>query len=228
MDLHPPYLDLGSLDRARVRSLAWEIINSLPESERGNSSGKFYRNYRCWHFHKSSEHPLVRDFVASAELSETKFRQVYGRPMRLDFVILSYVEDASEEVCLWHRDGYFFNGQAHLTVEGGANIEVELPNGTEILRRPAGAFWYLNGSSYRHRILPTCGPRIEICAPVEQRVSDVERKAAALPQDSLRLLQGSHPDWIELRREQARYVLDAVRRNTASNSQVAEFSVDPQ
>lgn len=228
MSHNPPVLKFAAFDVDPLEKWAQEIIRTLPASESANSSGKFFKTYRCWHFYKDSSHPLIRFFYNASQKFQNEFEDRYQRRLNLDFIILSFVEDSSKEICIWHKDGYFFNGQLHLTVLGNANIEIEVDSSVELLKMPNGSFWYLNGSSYRHRIRPSQGPRIEICAPVDQKPEDVRIKKQALSHGGLQLVDGNDPRWVQLRKGQAQYVLDSVRKRKASNLQVADFSIDPR
>lgn len=223
------YTILNRSDAETLKDQAIAVTNQFAESECANSSGKFFNNYRCWHFHKDSSLPLIN---TAKKLFESEFKllnEIYRKDFRIDFIILNYVEDSSQEICLWHKDGYFFDGQMHLTILGNGSIEVEVANEeVDYIFVPNGTVWYLNGSQFRHRIRPTLGPRLEICAPVNQRREDVEIKMNALSHDEVLLVDGANLEWTKLRREQATYVLRAIEKGKASNSNVASFSVDPR
>lgn len=208
---------------------AEKIVTELPFSERSNSSGKFYKTYKCWHFHKTSENPLIQEFVSQVNQNLEKLEEVYKKKFQLEFVILSEVTELNCPVSLWHKDGHFFDGQFHLSILGNARVEVEDDDGEtlEILKED-GTLWYLNGSHYRHRLPPVKSRRLELCAPNNQLPLDVEIKKSAIKDLKLGLVDGENKTWTELRKKQANHVLEAIEKKTASNLKVGEFSVDPR
>jgi hypothetical protein len=222
------HLNLNKMDPQWALQEAERMMAFHPVSERANASGKFYRNYQCWHFHKNSSWPLIKEFAQQLEFSREAFTQNFTKPMNYEFVILSLVDGGGLEVCNFHRDGYFFDGQLHLTILGQANIEVlHDDNLTELLRPQDGTIWYLNGSQYYHRVVPPLTRRIELCAPLNQLPKDVEIKMRAVrKEDGKMWVDGNNQDWIDLRKQQINYVKEAVQRRTASNLNIAEFCLD--
>lgn len=223
----PTHIIVAKLDADWCKAQAKHIIDNLPMSETSNASGKFFHNYQCWHFDKSSELPLISNVNQIIEDNTKKFQTVFDRTPITNFAVMSYVEDSSEEMCVWHKDGHFFNGQYHLTIEGNGDIEVETENGIEVISVEPGTVWYLNGTEYRHKIKPTSGPRIELCFPMNQLEEDVRIKRECVdPADPNKLLSGDNPKWIELRKQQAEYVRRAVEAGRASNLTIAGFGTD--
>ena len=208
------------------------IISKYPCTAEGNSSGKFFKNYKCWHFHKSSSLPLIQAFTRLCEKHATSFKDQFKKSLGIEFIVLTYIEDASIEACIWHKDGHFFDGQMHLTILGNASIEVKASSKhkkIKHLRFPNGSFWYLNGSQYQHRISPFPGERIEICAPVNPLKEGLKMQLRAIRSESHeKLLKSSSPEWISLQKKYSQYVLQAIDKKTASNFKIADFSVDPR
>ena len=205
------------------------IISKYPYSAEGNSSGKFFKNYKCWYFHKSSSLPLIQTFSNLCKKHTINFQKQFGKPLGVEFIVLTYIEDASIESCLWHKDGYFFDGQMHLTLLGNASIEVIVGSKVKHLQFSNGSFWYLNGTQYQHRISCFPGKRIEICAPVNPLKESTQLLLRAIQSESPeKLIKASNPDWIAIQKKHAQYVLQAIDRKTASNLKVASFSVDPR
>ncbi len=221
----PTHLNFSELDPAWCLSEAREIIHKIPLFQKSNGSGKFFSNYWSWHFHKDSQQPLIKKFVASLLEQQDIFQKTFGRPLDLNFIHLSYVEDAAQETCIFHRDGYFWNGQCHLTILGNANIEVQNENETETLIQKNGRLWYLNGTKYLHRIKPTFGERFELLAPVSERPEDVQAKLACVTNTPEQWCDSSHPSWLELRARQVNYVKQSIQAGRASNLSVAEFNL---
>lgn len=206
------------------------IVSKYPFTAAGNSSGKFFKNYKCWHFHKSSSLPLIQIFAELCEKHTHSFKSRFKKSLGIEFIVLTYIEDASIESCIWHKDGYFFDGQMHLTILGNASIEIKTKhNESKHLRFPNGSFWYLNGSQYQHRISPFPGERLEICAPVNPFREGLNMQLRAIESEpSEKLLKSSNPEWISLQKKCSQYVLQAVDKRTASNFKIADFNVDPR
>lgn len=220
------FLVLDNANPEWVRSEALKMMEYHPSSEKANSSGKFYSIYECWHFHRSSEWPLIRYVIKTMELQTEIIRRVYAKNFHLEFFVLSRVSELGQPVSLWHKDGYFFDGQIHLTITGNANVDCKVGDQEQRLVFPNGQLWYLNGSNYEHRVPPTDSERIELCAPVNQRASDVEQKKMAIVKDGLGWVDGTHSGWTQLRRQQSDYVRKSVALGKASNLNVADFSVE--
>lgn len=193
--------------------------------EFSNGSGKFYGTYQTWHFHKSSNHPLIRSFADAAEKYAPEFERIYKKKLNIEFISLAYTPDASRPLCIRHKDGFFFDGQLHLTILGNSHIIVEDPN-EKVLTFDNGTFWYLNGSEYFHTIQPTHGERFELLAPVNQRPEDVAAKKICISDAPERYLDSTHPGWISLRSRQIEHVRQAVIHKRASNLQIAAFNED--
>lgn len=223
MSLDQHYQTFCSIDPVWALEQAEGIINDFPISESANASGKFFSNYHTWHFHKTSQLPLFRELTVQLQRCAPGFWQRWNRKLNFEFFIISYVENASEESCLFHRDGYFFDGQFHFTVLGQANIETELEQG--LIKVPNGTLWYFDSSKVRHRIRPTHGRRIEVCIPLDLREDIVVAKNHAVSPNPSAWLDGSNSAWMLKRQECQKYVTDAVDRGTASNKKIASFAL---
>jgi hypothetical protein len=221
--------EFGYIDSAFALNEANAIVNNYPLTEKSNSSGKFYKTYNCWHFHKTSQNPLISAFVRSASSSFDYLESIFKKKFSLEFVILTEVLCIGEPISLWHKDGYFFDGQLHLTILGNAGIEVEDDHGqVSNIHKNNGTLWYLNGSHYRHRVSAIQSRRLELCAPNNQLIDDIQIKKMAIIDHQLGLLDGNNKAWLELRKQQAKHVLKAIENKTASNLMVGDFSVDPR
>lgn len=211
---------------------AKDIIHKYPCSERSNSSGKFFNTYQCYHFHKSSSLPLIKYFAKLCTIHAQSFKERFNKNLQIDFIVLTYIEDASVASCLWHKDGYFFDGQMHLTILGKASLEFKMGGGgTPIshLQLPNGTFWYFNSSHFFHKISVFKGQRIEMVAPVNQLEADLKLKLQAVSlESSEKLLSNSNPIWTSVRKNQAQYVLKSIQQGKASNLNIADFSIDPR
>lgn len=226
---NPTHIIVDKLDSDWCMSKAEEIIKDIPMSESSNASGKFFHNYKCWHFFKDTSLELIKEVNKIIEENAERFEKVFDRYPISNFAVLSVVDDASEEMCVWHKDGYFFNGQYHLTIEGHGDILVENENGIEEISVEPGTVWYLNGTEYRHKIKATSGRRIELCFPMNQRENDVAAKKECIePNDPLMYVSGSNPKWIALREQQSEYVRQSVKNGKASNTKIAGFGLDGQ
>lgn len=222
----PSHSVFKTLDPQWCRSQCEWIIDTFPLTETSNSSGKFYHNYRTWHFHKSSELSLVKRFITECENIKPQFEKIYAKPLDLHFVVIAETLDDSQDSCVWHKDGYFHDGQMHLSVSGGGNIDVEELHGEDNITLPDGSLWYLNASHYRHKIgRGTGNRRIEITAPLNMRPELAEWKTRAVEDGPYRQVHGDNPIFIDYRLKLSKGVRDAVRRGTASNASVG-FSID--
>ena len=216
---------------------AKRITQTIPMFERSNTSGKFYRTYHCWHFHRDSNEPLIQKFLELCEQQREIFTATYHRPLEIDFLILAHTPDSSQEMCIYHKDGHYFDGQMHLTILGNANIHVlhdtqfepsptepvNLASG-ELIRVPNGTFWFLNSTRFTHKILPSTGERFELCAAVNYRKDLVHSMMRAVSEKPSRHLELIDEQFIEYRKGLIRAQLKATIERRASNSGVAEFS----
>ena len=204
-----------------------EIISTLPMFERSNTSGKFYRNYECWHFYRDSQLPIIREFLRLCEAHSATFESVFHRPLQVDYIILGYTRDASQEMCIEHKDGFYFDGQMHLTVLGNAQIRIHVTDEkTEHIAVPNGRFWYLNSTRYLHKIVPSSGERFELCAAIGYRRDLVERLKSAVVEAPSRHLVLKDPELIAYRKRLIGDQIRATKEGRASNQRVAEFSHD--
>jgi hypothetical protein len=222
------FLVLDEVDPDWCTHEAEKMMAFHPPSELANSSGKFYANYQCWHFHQSSSWPLIKVFRQKLESHAHFFREKMQKNLGIEFIVLSLVEDFNSPVSLRHKDGFFFDGQAHLTIAGHARIGVEVDGRAQDLYLPNGCIWYLNGSEYYHEVKPATERRIEMCAPINQKKEDVLIKRKATSKDSYRWLDGRNEEWTQLRLKQTNYVKRAIEAGRASNLSVASFSIENQ
>jgi len=223
--IEQPYLMLDQIDAQWCLKQGREIVSTLPMFERSNTSGKFYRNYECWHFYRDSQNPLIQEFMRLCERHRAHFESVYQRPLQIDYVILGYTQDSSQEMCIDHKDGFYFDGQMHLTLLGNAHIRVLAEdNQPELIHVPNGSFWYLNSSRYVHKIVPTQGERFELCAAVSYRRDLVEKLKSAVVDAPSRHLELRDPSLIEYRKKLIADQIRATKEGRASSHTVADFS----
>ena len=140
----PTHTIFDKLDPDWCLEQAQWIIDNLPMTETSNSSGKFYHNYRCWHFFKDSEVPLIKEMVRLIQEQAKQFEEIYRRVPIPNFFVLAHTIDDSKEMCVWHKDRYFFNGQYHCTIKGNANISVDDGKEVHNINLPNGTVWYLS------------------------------------------------------------------------------------
>ena len=166
----------------------------------------------------------VKCLVSSLENSAPKFESVFGKKLDIEFINLSYVEDSSNEVCLWHKDGYFFDGQFHLTVLGNSQIEVVTANGENLLlSKVNGTVWYLNGSSYYHKVKSGSGPRVEILVPQSPISSLREMRKRCISNTKEMYLNPFREEWKISRQRAINKIEESVHQGKASNLQIADF-----
>jgi hypothetical protein len=222
--LDKPYKIFGRTDPSSLVSQARRVMSQIPMSEFSNASGKFFGNYQSWHFYKDSSLPLIKFFIDLCEMYRGDFEDYFEKKMEVNFINLVYTKDSSQQICIRHKDGYFFDGQIHLTILGNSNVVVE-HNGLEtLLHHPNGTFWYLNGSEYYHWIKSSIGERIEMLAPVNQRPEDLEKKLICVSERPERYLDTTSEQWKSLRQQQIEHVKIAIREKRASNLEVAAFN----
>ena len=227
MEFGPTHKVFAELDPKWCLEQARWIVDNIPMTETSNSSGKFHHNYRCWHFHKTSEVPLIASMVHLIEKHSSEFEEAFGHAPIPNFFVLAQTLDDSEEMCVWHKDRYFFNGQYHCTIQGNANISVDPGDGNiEVIDLPNGSVWFLNASNYMHKINTGNGSeRFELCAPMNQRQEHVDMKLKAVSNNRWRYIDGNDETYTQFRADIAKGVEEAVQRGTASNTSVA-YSVD--
>ena len=224
----PTHTIFDKLDPDWCLEQAQWIVNNLPMTETSNSSGKFYHNYRCWHFFKDSEVPIVKEMVRLIQEQAKQFEEIYRRVPIPNFFVLAHTIDDSEEMCVWHKDRYFFNGQYHCTIKGNANISVDDGKEVHNINLPNGTVWYINASEYLHKINTGTGnERFELCAPMNQRPEHVDMKLKGVVNNKWRYIDGNNEDYNNFRRGIAKGVEEAVKRGTASNTSVA-FPTPPE
>ncbi|MEO0335325.1 MAG: hypothetical protein AAF202_02970 [Pseudomonadota bacterium] len=173
------WFSLDKTDPIRALDLAKSLISKYDVTQCGSASGKFSHDYSQYLFHKSSDVPLIKEFVERVESHLGSLQQEYNRPFHIEWIYLTRTLKPQKEFCIPHKDGYWMDGQIHLTIQGEANIEVWSGGGSpyedekaepELLQMPNGTIWYLNGSNYWHnaKTLEAELPegRIELLAPV--------------------------------------------------------------
>lgn len=222
----PVYTIFDELDPEWCLQQCKEVIKEFPMTEKGNGSGKFHDNYFCWHFHKTSEVPIVKKFIEIIENNVDKFEEIYGRKCIPNWVSIAYTVDDSKEICVWHKDRYFFDGQYHITVKGNANLAVKHEDETvENIVLPNGTVWYFNGTRYLHTINKGKGEeRFEICCPINQR--HMPQKILAMSDDKWKHVDGTNEYYQLMYKKVAQDVERAVERGTASNKSV-HYPVNP-
>ena len=222
----PVYTIFDQLDEEWCLSQCREIIDKFPMTEKGNASGKFYDNYFCWHFHKTSQVPIVKKFVEIIEANIDNFKGIYNRDCVPTWISVAYTVDDSKDICVWHKDKYFFDGQYHLTVKGNANIAVKHDDDSiEEILLPNGTVWYFNGSRYLHTINKGIGEeRFEICCPINQKPTTL--KLMAMSNDEWKHVDGTNEYYQKMLKVVSNGVEDAVKRGTASNVSV-HYPVNP-
>jgi hypothetical protein len=223
----PTHTIFESLDASWCLDECKKIVKDFPMTESSNSSGKFYHTYKCWHFHKSSNVPIIKKFSESIMMHKTKFEEVYNKELNIDFIVLAYTSDNSEEMSVWHKDRHFMDGQFHISVQGNGNIDVNDNEKVFNVSVPNGTLWYLNATHYFHKICPGTGiERFELCAPVNMRPEHRDWKLKAVSNDEWRHISGENPEYTNFRKHIAQGVKEAVARGTASNTSVA-YAVNP-
>jgi hypothetical protein len=222
----PVYTIFDKLDPEWCLDQCREIIEKFPMTEKGNASGKFHDNYFCWHFHRDSQVPIVKKFIEIIDANKEKFEEIYGRECNAQWVSIAYTVDDSKEICVWHKDRYFFDGQYHITVKGNANLAVKHEDETvENIVLPNGTVWYFNGTRYLHTINVGKGEeRFEICCPINQKV--MTAKIVATSNDEWKHVDGTNEYYKAMYKKVAQGVEQAVERGTASNKSV-HYPVNP-
>lgn len=222
----PVFTLFDQLDSEWCLDQAKWIIENIPITEYGNASGKFYKNYKTWQFYKDSSIPLVKEVLRVIEENNSKFQKIYGNIPVPNFLVLNQVDDSAEEMCVWHKDRYFFNGQYHCTIKGNGNVLVDMEDGTtQLINLPDGSVWFFNSTEWKHKIQPTSGERIEVCLPMDQLEEHVRSKKFAVVENEYRYMDGNNERYIQARKHAAKAVESAVKAGTASNVSVS-YPVD--
>jgi len=226
--MNPTHTIFNKLNPDWCLEQAQWIVKNIPMTESSNSSGKFFHTYRCWHLHKTSEIPIIKEMNRLIEEQSKQFEEIYNRAPKTDFFILAHTIDDSKEMCVWHKDRYFFNGQYHITIKGNANISVDDGKDIHNIDVPNGTMWYMNGTEYKHKINTGTGTeRFELCAPISQRPEHVKVKIKGVVNNKWKYIDTSSEEYNNFRKKLAEGVEDAVKRGTASNKSVA-FPTPPE
>ncbi len=225
MKQYPVSLHLGDIDPEFALENARWIRDHVPLFEKSNGSGKFYRNYESTLFWHDSEQPLIKAFVNGIRAGREKFMATYERPLELTMINLTYVRDASEEICVWHQDGYWWTGQFHLTILGNGNLLVRDGSVTMHIQAESGSIWYLNGTDYQHKILNSWkGERFELLAPCNCREDAAFRRFPAVTETKERWIDATHPS---IKFDTARtleYMRESFAQGRASSKVVADWT----
>lgn len=225
--LGPAYLSFTKIDSNWCLAQAQHIVRSFSVTQSGSSSGKFYDNYNQYLFHIESEHPLisrVRELIIEHQFS---FEQVYKRPLKTEWVYLSCVKSGTGPICIPHLDGYWMNGQLHLTIQGQSCIHYWKTSPYEddsVKPQPLifdnGSFWYLNGSEYYHSIFtPNKNQigkdRFELLVPVEPR--NLEDYKHCLSNCRFKYVDSQHPEWKKIKERQIMRQKESYKKKIASS-----------
>ncbi len=230
----PLYSKISHLPETKVVSWAREIIDTYNPTDFGNNSGKFFSNYEVYWFHKSSNLPLIKYFLNSLKNYEDEFEKVYGTKLELNLLMLTHIRDASQPSCIFHRDGYFWDGIFHLSILGNSKIEysdehkcpLESTTDAKTLSFPNGSIWFFNSSKIYHRIGLQTGERIELCAPRLMREDYVNRSLKDYKMKADGFLDGTNKGWLENKAIAKKHILSAAEANRASNNTITRFVDD--
>jgi hypothetical protein len=218
---------LGEIDPDFALENAHWIRKNIPLYDLSNTSGKFYRNYESYAFWKDSSQPLIKAFVESIIGNEKDFHFRHKKRLDLSFIYLSYVKDSSESICIKHKDGYWWDGQFHLTIQGNSNIEIEEGSLTSIITAKPGSIWYLNSSNYLHKIATTncTSERFELLAPCGFREESRILHEQATTSTTERWIDSTHEAMVAHRKAAMEHMDRALKNKTASNLDVAAWSL---
>jgi len=213
-------LDAGfALEQAR-----W-IKNNIPLFEEANGSGKFYSNYKTYSFWHDSQIPIIRQFVDAIFSKRDSFKKTFERDITLSSIYMSYVERGDEEICVWHKDGYWWNGQFHLCILGNSNILIKDESLQMHVQAEAGTVWYLNSTEYYHKILSSWpGERFELLAPCNYREDCTARRIQGVTAGPERWMDRNHPAIIEDTRIAVEYMKQSFSAGKASSNRVADWT----
>ncbi len=203
------------------------IVDNLPPSDYANASGKFFKNYIQWSFHKTSSQPLIKKFAEILEASKEEFRKIYNRNLDFEFIYLAYVKDIAQECSIWHRDYFLINGQAHLSILGNGDLLCyDYNDQLHNIKVPNGTCWFVNGSNFTHKINTGVGERFEICSPISPRKEIVEPRMLGIkPDDPLKLVDGTLPAYIEGQRKLKEQTIGNIKKGKDTHGgNVADFS----
>lgn len=236
---HPVYTVFDAMDTAWILESCREIVQNYKPTDYGNNSGKFFKNYETYWFHKSSCLPLVQTFIRNIEKNKVLFYETYGRQLSTDFVFLSRIRDASEPACIFHKDGYFWEGLFHMPVLGRSDIvyanNPSLVKSSEItdgdlkrLEFEPGTIWFFNSTHYFHTIDPTKGERLELCAPCGMHPEYVSRCLEGISLGKDGYMDGESLSWKNNKIHARKYILDSISKGQASNEEVADFAYDKE
>ena len=216
----------------KIENLCQNVFKNFPETTIGNASGKFSKHYEVWQFYKDSQVPLIQEVVNLVEQSKKDFCKAFSNKIfSYQYVQIVRNKDCRNLLCIPHKDGYWFDGQFHLTVLGNANISIwsggrESAKNKQSLWFENGSFWYINSSEYYHTINQYFQPtknnkyeRIEILIPLngEGNQKDEQKIVGCVSNDKDRFFYPDNPRFIELKKTQIQYVLNSYKNNKASS-----------
>ena len=199
---------------------------------------KFSKHYVVWQFHKDSQTPLIKEIINLMKQSRKSFQEAFpSKRFSYQFVQIAHCLDSRNVISIPHRDGYWYDGQFHLTVLGNANVSVwpgerESKIGKKLLWFENGSFWYLNGSKYYHTINKYSRPtknniyeRIEILIPLDGIGNQKEKEelAESASKDKDRFFYPDNTKFIQLKKSQVQYALKAYSHKKASSPKPIGF-----
>ncbi len=221
----PFFMVFDHIDPDWCLSEALKIRSKFPPTMEGSATGKFYGAYKTIHFLVDSELPLIKNFVKLVKANEERFKATFNRELRIDLIHLAITDDASEEMSIPHIDGYWMEGQAHLTILGNADVDIWAGSRDEKnrcrLTFPNGTVWYINSSVYYHTINTSRderqnpgGLRIELTAPINIRDMEEIHEVAIDSPD--RYIDPSNLKWQSMKRKQIQIQKEAYKAGRAS------------
>ena len=212
--------------------LATSLVSKYKPTQHGSASGKFSQQYSQYLFHKSSSVPLIRFFSDKLESQLQVLSEKFGKPFSFEWVYLAQVLDPSQKFCIPHKDGFWMDGQAHLTISGEANIDVwrdidpyENPQAPyENIKVPNGTLWYLNGSSHWHRANPfelesELG-RLEVLAPINP--NSTEAYFECLKPGPEKMIDPECKEWKNIKKKH----IEIEKKAQGDNSSSSPFNLD--
>ena len=215
-----------------------DIFKAFPPSAVGTSSGKFSKHYTVWQFYKDSQLPLIKETIALLEKAKKEFLRAFPyKVFSYQFVQITRCLDGRKQLSTPHKDGYWYDGQFHLTVLGNGNISIwpgprESQADKQLIWLENGTFWYLNGSRYYHTINRYARPtnhkayeRIEVLIPLDSHGNQKEKDKlkSAASKDKNRFFYPDNKKFIKLKKSQIQYALKAYAHNRASSPRPLGF-----
>ena len=211
------------IDPVWAQEQAKEIIETMPRFQRGVTTAKFYNNYETWKFVRGSTHPLIEKFFNLVDEHKDTFRKLYNRECNVHVCRLTYVQNASEEISVWHKDGKYLNGNMHLTINGNCNLLIrDEEKCVTHLQVPNGTYFFFNATEYQHTVKPTSGERIEATGFIDEYQASIDAYYAAAADHPYKLCDKNHPAWIAWEFK----VYDYMKKSFADGKASAEYPAD--